>query len=478
MVSFSTKFFRKNKFLIFLFLICLFTRVSSSINYFEDIDSLRFGLSASEFNILESRPHFPGYAVFCFLLRTIFEIINNIGISFSIIGGVSLFMIIYFSQKIIDIFHDLNKIFFTILILFNPFLWLMSNRYMPDLLGVALLCAGLFYFLKIIEEKKIKDYLIFGLIIGLQCGVRLSYIPFFLPAVILLSNKKVFYSIISFLLGFFIWAIPLILITGFDNIITIFKNDFHGHFYRWGGTILSSEASLATRFYNVIEFIFVDGFSFWKNGRNWTTIINSFFISIFVISFCKNLQYDNFKKFDSHIKIIICCFFSYFVWIFLFQNINYKPRHIMPFIPAIAALIAYGASFSSQKNYVNIIVFIIFLIPHIYITNKLITQHKEKSAISQITNFMNNISEEKVILFSDGLKIFYFNKTISNKKVKLVNLNRRDDNLTKEYINKGYRVYSTIKLNELNYVKHKKIPFYHNPFVNRLWSQLNIYHYE
>ena len=78
MVSFSTKFFRKNKFLIFLFLICLFTRVSSSINYFEDIDSLRFGLSASEFNILESRPHFPGYAVFCFLLRTIFEIINNI----------------------------------------------------------------------------------------------------------------------------------------------------------------------------------------------------------------------------------------------------------------------------------------------------------------------------------------------------------------------------------------------------------------
>ena len=150
----------------------------------------------------------------------------------------------------------------------------------------------------------------------------------------------------------------------------------------------------------------------------------------------------------------------------------------MPFIPAIAALIAYGASFSSQKNYVNILVFIIFLIPHIYITNKLITQHKEKSAISQITNFMNNISEEKVILFSDGLKIFYFNKTISNKKVKLVNLNRRDDNLTKEYINKGYRVYSTIKLNELNYIKHKKIPFYHNPFVNRLWSQLNIYHYE
>ena len=137
MVSFSTKFFRKNKFLFFLFLICLFTRVSSSINYFEDIDSLRFGLSASEFNILESRPHFPGYAVFCFLLRTIFEIINNIGISFSIIGGVSLFMIIYFSQKIIDIFHDLNKIFFTILILFNPFLWLMGNRYMPDLLGVA-----------------------------------------------------------------------------------------------------------------------------------------------------------------------------------------------------------------------------------------------------------------------------------------------------------------------------------------------------
>ena len=81
-------------------IICIVSRIVTSIFYIEDIDSLRFFLSAIDFNILEGRPHFPGYPVYCFILNVISFITGSISISFSLIGAFSIFSIIYFSNKI------------------------------------------------------------------------------------------------------------------------------------------------------------------------------------------------------------------------------------------------------------------------------------------------------------------------------------------------------------------------------------------
>ena len=90
---------RNTSLLVSLLLLCIFSRVFSSIYYIEDIDSLRFALSIKEFDILKLQPHFPGYPVFCFLIKIIHLVIGNMGISFSVVGGASTFFIIYYGPR-------------------------------------------------------------------------------------------------------------------------------------------------------------------------------------------------------------------------------------------------------------------------------------------------------------------------------------------------------------------------------------------
>ena len=70
-----------------LFFACIVSRLVSSINYIEDIDSLRFALSLYEYNISNLQPHFPGYPVFCFFVKIMYYVFENMGIAFSIVGG-------------------------------------------------------------------------------------------------------------------------------------------------------------------------------------------------------------------------------------------------------------------------------------------------------------------------------------------------------------------------------------------------------
>jgi hypothetical protein len=100
-------------------MICIVSRIFTSIYYIEDIDSLRFALSLKEFDITRLQPHFPGYVVFYFFSKVINLIIDSTGISFSIVGGTSVFLIIIYTLKICRI--DLNSrigVFCSLLIFF------------------------------------------------------------------------------------------------------------------------------------------------------------------------------------------------------------------------------------------------------------------------------------------------------------------------------------------------------------------------
>ena len=129
----------KNQSYFLLFVAYVISRAASSIYYIEDIDSLRFALSLDNYRITKLQPHFPGYPVFCFIANILFSILGSKGVTFSLIGAVSIFLINYYILKISKI--EINNrigIFCSFLIFFNPMIWLMSNRYMPDLMGLAL----------------------------------------------------------------------------------------------------------------------------------------------------------------------------------------------------------------------------------------------------------------------------------------------------------------------------------------------------
>ena len=347
---------------------------------------------------------------------------------------------------------------------------------MPDIFGLSLLIVGIYFFLRILKFQHKKDYFILGAVLALLSGVRLSFIPFFIPIVFLFNNKKIIYLFISGLIFLLIWLIPLIFITGAEELINLFINDSRGHFYSWGGTVMSSNVTLDQRLMKVFEFTFVDGFSFWKSERNWITIINTILIVFYLFHFISDIKKHNLKSNIQEIKLILICILSYFLWIYFFQNISYKARHILPFIPIICVILAIPINRLFHEKIHNKVITLLFITTHFYITYFLVNQHLTPSAISQINKTISNEKNNNIVVVSDGLKNYFWNKS-NNKNILFLNKNKIKNSEIKNYINSGCVVYSSNKIENIN-CDYEILNFYHNPHVNRLWSHLRIYRYE
>ncbi|HAT48247.1 MAG TPA: hypothetical protein DCS71_04890, partial [Flavobacteriales bacterium] len=72
-----------------VFVVVAATRFATTVYYIEDIDSLRFALSATEFDVINNKPHFPGYPVFVALLQCVHAMFNSVALSFSLLGAVA-----------------------------------------------------------------------------------------------------------------------------------------------------------------------------------------------------------------------------------------------------------------------------------------------------------------------------------------------------------------------------------------------------
>mgnify|MGYP001437453181 CR=1 FL=1 len=460
------------------FLLCILSRLVTSIFYIEDIDSLRFALSAYHYDVLSNQPHFPGYPFFCFFFNLFYHLTGSLGFSASIIGGVAIFIIIFFTLKIYYLFFNKNSLFLSCLLFFNPFLWIMGNRYMPDLLGLSLLVGGLYFFLLCIKNKSKKNLILFGLFVGLLSGVRISYLPFFLSAIYLFFNvKKSIFFIYSSFCFFLIWFIPWICITDLQELINVAINDSQGHFFRWGGTIFSENSTWFVRFNKILESLLSDSFGMWWIGRHWLTALNSLFLFCFaLIAFITSIF--NLFHIRKEIIIIFCSFILYFIWVFLFQNIVYKPRHLMPFIPLICVFFTIGFNTIYQKINSTLIKRFIYiaLIPYCMISFKLTYQHTYESAISQAAKYISNDQSKKIVIISHELMNYYFSKTLDGNFIYL-NSSSFHNKLNYYYEN-NFRIISTVKLSSKNYNLVNQSPFFHNPYVNKLWSNLSLYEYK
>jgi len=458
---------------------CFISRLLTTIYYSEDIDSLRFVLSILDYNILELRPHFPGYPVFCFFAKFINFFINSIPITFSIIGSISIFIIIIFSQKIyLILFNDIKTKYLFLLIFFNPLLWILSNRYMSDLFGLSILISTFYYILKFFNYKNLRYIIRISFLLGILIGVRVSFIPFLIPGILYLifniSNKYRMNFIIFFLLGLLIWLIPLITITGYNELYQISLRHINGHFFNWGGSVLSNDSTYSFRLLKIIESFWSDGLGGWWFQRHWIT----FYIGCgFILFFIYSLSSIIFKKINKRSLILIFSLLCYFLWIFFFQNIIYKPRHVIPLIPFLLIIINNGIYNFKNKNLYRSLIINIFFIFYISLTTILNWQHKQPSAIAQLKTYLINHNDTKKIFSSNKLMTNYIKHHKNSNSIDFINKNRFK--LINNYYDLNYTIFSTSEINSDFPFNLKSVKtFYHNPYVNRLWSELTIYEYK
>ena len=465
---------RNNSSLIFLLLICIFSRSFTSIYYIEDIDSLRFALSIQEYDITKLQPHFPGYPVFCFLIKAIHLILRSIGLSFSIVGGVSIFFIIYYLLRMFNTgLKSYEGKYIALIIFLNPLFWLMSNRYMPDLMGLAVSLSAIYY---LIYANRQGRHLEKGFFLsGLLAGLRLSYLPLlFLPLIKIFfaSNDKKQKLFIYFTSGVFIWLIPLIFLTGINDLLIMAEKQTSGHFMDFGGTIFT-EQSLYNRFTFLLKSVWADGFGGYWSSRGFTSGFLSFML---LLQFMKSLK-DIFNKWDqdNKIKPLILCVGIYFIWILLFQNVVYKSRHVLPIILFLCILLIEGQEKYRGKFYSRIIyVYFIVLLGH---NVNLINQHKNFTAVQKLKNYIAKKNDVYTIISIPLINFYLQSHNIKSNFINVEDTSKLKS-LSIETINED----GVLMVGDYRSLFKEKGPrfnedtvFYHNPYMNQMWPKIKTF---
>ncbi len=455
---------------LILLAVCILSRAITSIYYIEDIDSLRFALGVHDYSIMKLQPHFPGYPIFLFFAKVVFFFANSLGITFSLMGGISIFIIIHFTCKLARI--ELNSpagLFCSATIFFNPLFWIISNRYMPDIFGAAIMVAALYY---LILHNDLDHKLIFGAFLtGILAGTRLSYLPFLIVptafAVYKSENKKYFFY--SFLIGILVWLLPFVWVTGWNDLITAASKQTIGHFTDFGGTSIT-ENNWNLRLELFFSSIWADGFGGFLAGRHWLTIILSILFSLLLLLSAKSFI-NNFKINDVA-KLLFYSMLVYSIWILLFQNVIHKSRHVIPIVIVLLYFLAVSTSILILKNRTAYIVSSLYLTTLVFVSIILVIQHKSPSAISKLKNNLIKMDSNETIVSIPLVKYYLETHGINANYIDVNSLNKNNipDTLIDAIIIGNHT--------ELFNDSFQVIPdssYYHNPYVNRMWPEIHTF---
>ena len=453
-----------------LFAICVFSRAITSIYYIEDIDSLRFALGVQDYSIINLQPHFPGYPIFIFFAKTVFFLSNSLGITFSIVGGISIFIIIHFTCKLARIeLNSPNGLFCAAIIFFNPLLWILSNRYMPDIFGAAIMVAGLYF---LILHKDFNYRLMIGVFFtGILAGTRLSYLPaLIVPAVIAIYNSKIrknlFYSLV---LGIIIWLLPLIWVTGWNDLIIAASKQTIGHFTDFGGTSIT-ENNWSLRLKNFSSSIWADGFGGFLAGRHWLTIILSILFA-FILMLSANTVIKDFQSNDVT-KLLFYSLIIYSIWILFFQNVIYKSRHVIPIIILLLYFLANSKSTSFWENRASYIFSSLYIISLVFVSIILVNQHRSPSAISKLKDHLISMDTNDKIVCIPLVKYYLETHGIN---ANYINVNSIDKNNIPDTLNGAIVIGNQDELFNDSFQVISDSSYYHNPYVNRMWPEIHTF---
>lgn len=453
-----------------LLALCLASRMLTAIYYIADPDSLRFALAVSDYDLASLRPHFPGYPVFCFFARLLTLITGKFSLAFSIIGGFSIYAIIYFICRIArSLQWSVNLWVIVLLVFLNPMMWIMGNRYMPDLAGLAVTVAAVSFF--ITGEKYPKhNYLLFFLA-GILAGTRLSYLPLLLLPLAwsLIKREHTLLQLLAGAIGVSVWLVPLIIDTGWNELVKVALAHTEGHFYEWGGTI-ETEPSLGLRAILFAQSVFADGLGGWWQVRSFYTIVFSVLIVLVMGIALARIVGNKEERISSPLQsIILLSVLVYAVWVFFFQNVIFNPRHIMPLLLPLLVLIASGL----KDNRVLLLAGSFILLNNLVITLTLVEQHRKPTAIAQAAALLRKQCNEGTVIASTGL-INYYLSSMGVKCQFIDVVKEKDPVLSSDH--KRIITVGNIDIPGIG-KETNDWKFYHNPYVNRIWAEIEVKEY-
>ena len=345
---------------------------------------------------------------------------------------------------------------------------------MPDLMGLSISVMTLYYLIFDAERNKYLNYGYF--LTGILFGTRLSYIPvLIIPIIYNIITKpnkiKLMYSIF---IGMCIWFIPLLYITGFENLLFLASKQTVGHFTDFGGTIFT-ELNWYKRITFFIQSLWADGLGGYWNDRAWITIVTSLCMLLFLYQFRYIGNWSWLNKYQYN--IIALSIITYIIWILLFQNIIYKSRHILPVLLFVIIFIVIAYKYSRRyKPILYDSIATVLLLSLFVVTSTLNSQHKRPTAVSQLYAYVEDLDDSLDIISIPLINYYLKSHGLKKNFFDIDPQNHQGFNQTTNIKKKNIVIGDFRKLFQEHYIIISDTVFYHNPYMNRMWSKIDTYH--
>ena len=442
-----------------------------SINYIEDPDSMRFALALQDYDLTLLQPHFPGYPVFCALAKVLYLPLHHLGATFACIGGASLYLVFALLRRLFNIQDNAQETLLFVFVLFQPLTLVMATRFMPDMAGAALsfFCAIMFVY-----KRDDRALLLAAFATGLLAGVRLSNLPLVLaPFVFALfhTKRRVLFALAA-AAGVVIWLVPLMALSGPQELLWLAQQQSGGHFNDFGGTI-GNIPDIRTRLLATLRSLWADGLGGFWPGRSWLSLLPTF--GILCLSIAAGMRLYAAKVWrNREFQLLCAACLIYLVWIFLFQNVVHKPRHLLPLLPFVIACLFYGARhLLNSTRFIGRLAPILFAAVMILFASTIARQHRSPSAMAQAVEYVRTAAESETnrpTLVSTDLVCTFVRRQgvdvdclpVDPRAPHAVDIDKR----TERIIVIGEQALLTGAKTSRDTV------FYHNPFVNRMWPQV------
>jgi 4-amino-4-deoxy-L-arabinose transferase-like glycosyltransferase len=465
------------RYFLLLLAVALASRLLTTIYYIEDPDSLRFALSVyDEFSVSDLQPHFPGYPVFWVLARGLYLATGHLAVSFSILGGFAAAVIAFVTVRLTkEPWTSPTAWLVGAVVLGNPLLWLMGNRYMPDLLGLAGILTA-FYLLVVRSEENYRGELGMGLA-GLTAGLRLSYLPFLmLPVgVCLMQGTDRWRKMAAGLFGALLWFVPFVIDTGWNSLIEAAAAQTTGHFTEFGGTVVT-DPGLGRRLQAMLESIWADGLGGYWPGRHPVTVVVGVGLAGLAAAGTRQVR----RSIPLRVRLLMAgSWMTYALWIFLYQNVIHKPRHVLPLLPFLLVPIGFGLARALQDKYLTVRgTAVLTVAAYLTVTFVLVWQHRHPTAIAQAKTMIEQAEQKHDPLYVGSIPLVNYYMAGQAVDARFLSIENPDD---RERLRRVMDHRTALVISEDAPFPERQAAridtFYHNPYVNRMWPQVKVYTY-
>ena len=464
---------------------CLGSRLATTITYVEDPDSLRFALSVADgFDVAALQPHFPGYPVFWAASTLFYLPTGHFSASFSLVGGIATLGLIAALLVLARVpLRSADGLAIAAAVFFNPLLWLMGNRYMPDLLGTACAIGALACLLRAVsgsaDDATRAQATAGGIVLtGLLAGLRLSYLPLVIgPALLVLMRSPTPWRLV--LVGgasVAAWLVPMIFDTGLWTLVDVAWAQTTGHFTEFGGTV-QTESDLGRRTAGFVRGLWADGLGAWWTGRHPLTLAVG--AGVLGLGGVGAVRLGRTVRWASRrVGLLVGSAALYAVWVFFFQNVIHKSRHVLPLIPLLLLVLAGGAGTLWRHSAWGRAAGLAVLGAYTAVTVVLVRQHLDPSALAQAKAFVE--ARTGAAAPTRVASIPLVNTYLRKQRVdaRFISVDDSTDVRRLQRADAGQTLVIGTYPSLFDRPPERVRRFYHNPYVNRMWPEVTVSVYD